>query len=212
MMTFAILFSILENNLSLGGGKIVLNWIYTVMVALSILAALLNGKAALLGTALLDGAKNGVQLAVTLAGPLVFFSGLGKLMERAGITGFLSRLLSPFLEKLFPDMKKDPRLSGQICSNFCANLIGLGNAATPPGIAAAKALSNGTAAADQLCRLVVLNTASIQLIPTSVAAIRSGLGCKAPFDILPAVWVTSLLSASAGLTAAWVFGKLWQHD
>ena len=64
---------------------------------------------------------------------------------------------------------------------------------------------------DQLCRLVVLNTASIQLLPTSVAAIRSGLGAASPFDILPAVWITSLLSAGAGLTAAFLLGKLWPY-
>ena len=189
-----------------------LNWIYTAMLALSILAAFLQEKEALLGSALLEGCKNGAGLALALAGPLLFFSGLGKLMDRAGITVFLSRLLSPFLFRLFPDTKKDPMLAGHISSNFCANLLGLGNAATPRGISAARRLKKGSTATDQLCRLVVLNTASIQLIPTSVAAVRSGLGCKTPFDILPAVWITSFLSAGAGLTAAWIFGKLWKHD
>ena len=209
---FTSLFSILGNNLSLGGGKMMLNWIYTAMVALSILSGLHSGQASHLGSALLEGTKNGIQLAIALAGPLLFFSGLGKLMDRAGITAFLSRLLSPFLGKLFPDMKKDPILAGHITANFCANLLGLGNAATPRGIGAAGRLKKSSTATDSLCRLVVLNTASIQLIPTSVAAIRSGLGCKTPFDILPAVWITSLLSAGAGLTAAWIFGKLWKHD
>ena len=209
---FSILFSILENNLSLGGGKTLLNWIYTAMAALSMLAALLTGQVSQLGASLLEGAKNGIQLAVTLAGPLLFFSGLGKLMDHTGITAFLSFILSPFLGKLFPDMKKDSVLAEHISANFCANLLGLGNAATPRGIEAARRLIKGGAASDQFCRLVVLNTASIQLIPTSVAAIRSGLGCKTPFDILPAVWITSLLSAGMGLTAAWSLGKLWHHD
>lgn len=189
-----------------------LNWIYTAMVALGILAAFLQDQEKVLGSALLEGCRNGAQLALTLAGPLLFFSGLGKLMDKAGITAFLARLLSPFLWKLFPDMKKDPILTGHITGNFCANLLGLGNAATPRGIGAARRLKKGSTATDQLCRLVVLNTASIQLIPTSVAAIRSGLGCKTPFDILPAVWITSFLSAGAGLTAAWIFGKLWKND
>ena len=80
------------------------------------------------------------------------------------------------------------------------------------GIRAAKAMAKSGTASDSLCRLVVLNTASIQLIPTNVAAIRSGLGCAAPFDILPAVWITSLCSACLGLAAAWLLGKLWSHD
>ena len=103
-------------------------------------------------------------------------------------------------------------MSGDLSSNICANILGLGNAATPMGIRAARALKKDDTATDELCRLVVLNTASIQLIPTTVAAIRSSLGCETPFDILLCVWVTSLCSAGIGLTAAWVLGKLWKND
>ena len=91
--------------------------------------------------------------------------------------------------------------------------MGLGNAATPMGIQAAQRLTahgKPGIASDELCRLIVLNTASIQLIPANVAAIRAGLGCAAPFDILPAVWVTSLCSAGLGVTAAWLLGKVWR--
>lgn len=97
-------------------------------------------------------------------------------------------------------------------ANICANLLGLGNAATPPGIEAARRLSARSpgAASDELCRLIVLNTASIQLIPANVAAVRSSLGCAAPFDILPAVWIASVLSAGLGVTAAWALGRIWK--
>jgi spore maturation protein A len=92
-----------------------------------------------------------------------------------------------------------------------ANLLGLGNAATPMGIAACKAMNDGTGTAtDEQCRLVVLNTASIQLLPTTVAALRTGLGCKTPLDILPAVLLTSLSAVSVGLLTAYLLeGK---HD
>ena len=95
-------------------------------------------------------------------------------------------------------------------TNICANFLGLGNAATPPGIEAARRLAARSPgqASDELCRLIVLNTASIQLIPANVAAVRSSLGCAAPFDILPAVWLTSLCSAGLGLAAAWALGRL----
>ena len=104
-------------------------------------------------------------------------------------------------------------LSGYLSGNVCANLLGLGNAATPLGIQAARRLAEGrTTANNQLCRLIVLNTASIQLIPTTVAAVRAAAGSASPFDILPAVWVTSLCSAGAGVTAAWLLGKVWSDD
>ena len=125
----------------------------------------------------------------------------------------LSRLLRPVLGRLFPSTQKDKLLAGHLSANVCANLLGLGNAATPMGIQAAKRLALGAkngVAGDELCRLIVLNTASIQLIPATVAAVRASLGCQSPFDILPAVWVTSVCSASLGLSAAWILGKVWK--
>ena len=140
---------------------------------------------------------------------------LGKVMEKAGITGFLSRLLRPVLGKVFPSSRYDPTLASVLSGNVCANFLGLGNAATPMGIQAAKHLArssaNGTAN-NELCRLIVLNTASIQLIPANVAAVRTALGCSTPFDILPAVWITSLCSAGLGLISAWLLGKVWPSD
>ena len=73
-----------------------------------------------------------------------------------------------------------------------------------------RGLKKGDTATDELCRLVVMNTASIQLIPANVAAVRSSLGCAAPFDILPAVWITSTCSVGLGLAAAWLLGKVWK--
>lgn len=188
-----------------------MNWIFTGILMLSLTAAMLTGSGQALGAAVLEGAKAGIQLTVTLAGPLLLWSGVGKLMDKSGVTELLSRLFTPLVEALFPSSRQNPILKGNLCANFCANLLGLGNAATPRGILAVKGLKQGNTATDEVCRLVVLNTASIQLIPTSVAAIRSGLGCTAPFDILPAVWMTSFCSAGMGLLAAFLFGKLWHH-
>ena len=130
-------------------------------------------------------------------------------MEAIGLTDALSRLLKPLLYRLFPSASQDRALSRDLSANICANLLGLGNAATPMGIRAAKRMTRGNTATDELCRLIVLNTASIQLIPANVAAVRSSLGCRSPFDILPAVWITSLLSAGLGVTAARFLGKVW---
>ena len=131
------------------------------------------------------------------------------------MTGSLSKWLRPVLNRIFPGTKTDAQLSNDLSANICANILGLGNAATPMGIRAVKRMVDPNRpgiATDEMCRLIVLNTASIQLIPANVAAVRSSLGCSTPFDILPTVWVTSICSAGLGLAAAWLFGKLWRHD
>lgn len=189
----------------------IMSWIWTAMVGLSVLAAILTGQGSMLAKGVMEGAQSGITLAVSMAGSICLWSGLGKLMEEAGITGILSRLLKPVLGRIFPSFRTDPVLSGSLSANVCANFLGLGNAATPMGIQAAQRLAGGnTVASDELCRLIILNTASIQLIPANVAAVRTSLGCATPFDILPAVWITSICSAGLGLLAAWLLGRIWR--
>lgn len=191
----------------------VMSWVWTVLVAVSILCASLTGHAPQLSGAVLQGAQAGIDLSIRMAGSICLWSGIGRLMERGGLTGFLSRLLRPALSRLFPSSRNDPALAGSLSANICANILGLGNAATPMGIDAAKRMvCRPGIATDEMCRLIVLNTASIQLIPGNVAAVRAGLGSASPFDILPAVWITSICSASLGIAAAWALGKLWNHD
>ena len=188
--------------------------IWTGMVAASILFSLWNGCADTVAAAALEGAAAGIQLTLALAGTLCLWSGLVKVMERAGLSRKLSRLLSPLLRRIFPQASRDEQAAGCISANVSANLLGLGNAATPPGIEAVRrmhALSGTDEASDELCRLVVMNTASIQLIPTTVAAARAAAGCATPFDILLPVWITSLCSVSAGLLAAAGLGKIWRR-
>lgn len=189
----------------------VMSFIWTGMVAVALIAAALLGNGSALSAAVPKGAQAGITLAVSMAGSICLWTGVGKLMEQAGLTGKVSGLLRPVLGRLFPSVKTDPQLENCLSANVCANFLGLGNAATPMGIQAAQRLARGQKgiASNELCKLVVLNTASIQLIPANVAAVRSGLGCASPFDILPAVWVTSLCSAGLGVAAAWLMGKLW---
>lgn len=192
----------------------VMSWIWTGILLLSVVCGILLDNGSALSAAVAQGAQTGVTLSVSIAGSVCLWTGVGKLMERTGITGGLSRGLSPLLSRLFPSTRKDETARHYLCSNICANILGLGNAATPMGIQAAKRLvdpSNPKVATDELCRLIVLNTASIQLIPANVAAVRASLGAAAPFDILPAVWVTSLCSAALGLLAAWIMGRVKRH-
>ena len=188
----------------------VMGWIWTGIIAVSIFSAFLTGSAGALAAATAEGARAGVELAMAIGGSLCLWSGVGALMNRTGFTDALSRLLRPLLYRLFPSTKEDFLLSRALSGNICANILGLGNAATPMGIQAAKRLNKDGTATDELCRLIVLNTASIQLIPANVAAVRVGLGCAAPYDILPAVWITSLCSAGLGVAMAWALGKVWE--
>ncbi len=193
----------------------ILGKIFCAMVALALTAALLTGNGSALAAATAQGAQAGVTLAVSMAGALCLWTGVGHVMKKAGLTGRLAALLCPILRRIFPSYRTDPVFAENLSANVCANFLGLGNAATPMGIQAAKNLaqrSPGGTASDELCRLVVMNTASIQLIPATVAALRTANGCATPFDLLPAVWLTSVLSVSAGLLAAWFLGKVWRHD
>lgn len=190
----------------------IMSYIWVGLIAVSVAASLVLGNGSQLAAAIPQGAQAGVTLAISMAGSICLWTGVGKVMEKAGITVFLSRLLKPLLGRIFPSFQTDPALACSLSANVCANFLGLGNAATPMGIQAAKRMAlqskNGTAT-NELCRLIVLNTASIQLIPANVAAVRAAMGCATPFDILPAVWITSLCSAGLGLISAWLLGKVW---
>lgn len=191
-----------------------MSWVYMAVILTSIVCSAITGSGAALSSAVVTGAQSGIQLAISLAGSICLWSGVGKLMEHIGLTAMLSRLFRPLLHRIFPSTRTDTTLAGDLSANICANLLGLGNAATPMGIKAARRMAQNRKgiASDELCRLIVLNTASIQLIPANVAAVRASLGCESPFDILPAVWLTSFCSAGLGLLAAALLGKVWRHD
>ena len=192
----------------------VMSYIWTGIVLISVVCALILHNGSALAGAVLAGAQSGITLAVSIAGSICLWTGVGKLMEHAGITAALARLLRPVLHRVFPSSKQDDLLSQKLSGNISANFLGLGNAATPMGVQAAIRLKDPNRpglATNELCRLIVLNTASIQLIPGNVAAVRGSLGAAQPFDILPAVWITSLCSAGLGLCAAWGLGKVCKN-
>ena len=184
--------------------------LFTILVASLLLGPLLGWERSP-DQALLSGAENALRLCLELAPGLCLWSMLLELLERTGLSDRLSRLLSPFLRRLFPGAWEQRETRQALSENLSANLLGLGNAATPAGIRAAQGmarLSHGRAS-DELCLLVVLNTASLQLIPATVAALRASAGAAAPFDILPAVWFSSLCSILAGLGAAGLLRRIW---
>lgn len=186
--------------------------LWTVMAAAALVFGAVGGRLSAVTAAALEGAGAAVELTLTMAGALCLWSGVMELMKRSGMADGLSRLLRPVLQRLLPRAGRDAETLAAVSANVSANLLGLGNAATPAGIRAAQRMAKGCGgvASDELCRLVVLNTASIQLLPSTVAAVRAGLGCTAPLDILPAVWLSSALSVTAGLAAAGLLRRIWR--
>lgn len=178
----------------------------------SILYGAATGAAGAVGNAAMDGAAAAVQFIITTGGAMCLWCGVMRVMEESGVSAALSRGLKPALKRLFPKASSNPEIMDALSANVSANLLGLGNAATPMGIKAAQGMArlSGGEASDELCLLVVINTASIQLLPTTVAAVRSACGAVAPFDILPAVWVSSVISVMAGLLAAYGFTRVFK--
>jgi len=183
--------------------------VWTSMVLLSLVFGVATGNLDAVADAALAGAGSAVTLCVSMAGVMCLWSGVMEVMRQSGLSGWIAGLFRPLLGKLLPNAARDSETMAAVSANVSANLLGLGNAATPLGIRAACRMAKGCGgvASDELCLLVVLNTASIQLIPATVAGVRTAEGCAAPFDILPAVWVTSVASVIAGLLAAKVFSR-----
>ena len=149
-------------------------------------------------SALLNGGTEAVTFLLKIGGTICFFCGVMNVAKKAGITERLAKILYPVLSKIIPSMKKSPEAGEAVCMNVSSNLLGLGNAATPFGIKAAKGLFKGIPDRS-LASFVVLNTASIQLWPSTVAAIRAAAGSSSPFDILLPVLISQAVACTTGL-------------
>jgi len=176
-----------------------MDWIWVGLVVLSLVFGLVNGRLEAVSASALEGAEAAVQLCLSLCPAICLWSGVLKLLETGGLSAALGKLLRRPLTRLYPEARQDSALLAALAENMSANLLGLGNAATPAGIRAARGLARGETATDSLCRLTVLNSASLQLLPATVCALRASLGAARPLEILPAVWLSSLCSAAAGL-------------
>lgn len=187
-------------------------WLWTGMVLVSLIFGALTGNLSSLSAAALEGAQSAVELCFTMCGVICLWTGVMELMDQCALTDKIAALFRPLLRRLLPQASRDSETLAAVSANLSADLLGLGNAATPLGIRAARRMSRGCegVASNELCLLVVLNTASIQLLPTTLAGVRASLGASNPFDILPCVWLVSLLSVLAGLFAAKVLARLWR--
>ena len=171
-----------------------LSIVWTGMLVLAIACACALGTVPQTAAAMMDGAQKGVSLSLSLAGILCLWSGACQVMEAAGISSRIARLLRPLLRRLTPGCT--PEAMEAAAANVSANLLGLGNAATPLGIEAVRRMRRDETATDAMCRF---------------AAVRGAAGAAAPFDILPAVWLTSAAALAVGQLAAWALGRVWNR-
>ena len=187
--------------------------IWTAMIVVSVLFGCLNGTVGQVQQAALEGAQAAIELCIVIGGAVCLWCAVMELMRASGLAEALSHALRPILRRLFPESARHEAVLQPLSANVSANLLGLGNAATPMGIRAAQEMARLAPpgeASNELCRLVVLNTASIQLLPVTIAAVREAAGAAVPFDILPAVWVTSLCSVTVGLLTGKCLARVWR--
>ncbi len=183
-----------------------LNFIWGGMIAVSILYSFFAGTSNEVTDALFKGAQGGVELVLSLTGMLCFWSGMMEIAEKAGITAMLAKLFAPVLKRIFKDIDPDSKAFHFISMNISANLLGLGNAATPLGISAMKEMQrknpDRTAAGNSMVLFIVMNTASLQIIPTTLLTLRSNYGSSDPYSVLPCIWISSLGALLCGIFLA----------
>lgn len=188
-----------------------LNKIWMGMITASLLYSMGNGTAPETVSAGLASCKESLSLLFTMLGIMCFFNGFLRIAEEAGVTKKLAVLFRPLLGRIFPDVPKDSEAFSAITMNFTANLLGMGNAATPFGISAMEKLKQqhflGDRASHAMCMLVVINTASLQLIPTTILSLRMEFGSLDPYCIMLPVWICSLFALTVGIAAAGYFRK-----
>ena len=184
-----------------------LNYLWSALVLISIVCSFPTGNSAQLSAAIIDSCSQAIELLTTMAGIMLLWSGIMKIAQESGLTTSFAKLLFPVLRLLFPGLEEEPKVLGSISMNLTANLLGLGNTATPLGIQAMKELDelNGgrDTASDEMVVFVVMNTASLQLMPTMLGSLRQQYGSAAPFEILVPVWISSACALSVALMIAY---------
>lgn len=189
-----------------------LNIIWLCMVILSVICSIVTGRTGELSNSVGNGADKAIQLIISMAGVMCLWSGIMKIAERSGLTGLIAKLLSPVLGRLMPEYKNNSAAMNAVSANVTANILGLGNAATPLGIIAMKEMQKSNTLRsepnDSMIMFVLINTASIQIIPATTAALRQAAGSAQPYSILPYVWIASGIALCVGMISAKIFSAV----
>ena len=188
-----------------------LNIMWPAFIIIAVIYAFFTGNIENVSNGIFESAESAVQLTITFFGTICLWNGIMEIAKRTSLMQKLTKVLSPLIRFLFPELKKGSIAYQEISMNVVANLLGLGNAATPLGLKAMKTMQKENPHKDTLTNsmamFIVINTASIQLIPTNVIAIRSSLGSSSPSGIILQIWVATIIAAIVGITATKLFMK-----
>lgn len=186
-----------------------LNILWPAFILISFIYGILRGNVEAINDSIFISAKNAVELSITFFGTICLWNGIMKIAQETTFVTKLTKLLKPLINFLFPDIKNNEKAKEEISMNMIANILGLGNAATPLGLKAMKTLQKENPKKDtisnSMAMFIVINTASLQLIPTTVIAIRASLGSQSPTQIIFPVWGATIAAAVAAITATKIF-------
>ena len=186
-----------------------LNILWPAFILISFIYGILRGNIEAINDSIFTSAKNAVELTITFFGTICLWNGIMKIAQKTTFVAKLTKLLKPLINFLFPDIKNNEKVREEISMNMIANILGLGNAATPLGLKAMKTLQKENEKKDtisnSMAMFIVINTASLQLIPTTVIAIRASLGSQNPTQIIFPVWGATIAAAVAAITVTKIF-------
>ena len=189
-----------------------LNLVWPIFIIISIIFSFFSGNLKEINNSIFESTNSAVNLCITLLGTMCLWNGIMQIASKTSIMEKITNLLKPIMKILFPKMKKESKIYQEISMNMVANILGLGNAATPLGIKAMKSMQDENpdkkTLTNDMAIFIVLNTASIQIIPTTVIAIRNSLGSENPTAIIVPVWIATICAAIAGILATKIFIKL----
>lgn len=188
-----------------------LNIIWPIFLIISFIYAIFSGRVAEVNNSIFESTKQAVDLCISLLGTICLWNGIMQIASKTSIVKHLTKILNPIMKRLFPDIRKDDKVHEEISMNMIANIMGLGNAATPLGLKAMKSMQkqnkDKSRLSNSMAMFIVLNTASIQIIPTTVIAIRSSLGSNNPTAMIIPVWIATICAAIAAVFTAKVLSK-----
>ena len=180
-----------------------LNILWPIFIILSFIYALISGKVSEINNGIFESLNDAVELSITFLGTICLWNGIMEIAKKTTLIEKLTKLLKPFINFLFPDLEKNENAKKEISMNMIANILGLGNAATPLGLKAMRTMQKENKKKDTLSNammmFIVINTASIQLIPTNVIAIRTSLNSENPTSIIVPVWIATIIAAVVGI-------------
>ena len=189
-----------------------LNTLWPLFIIISFIYAICSGNIASLNNSIFDSCKSAVELAITFFGSITLWCGIMQIARDSSLSSKLSKFLSPIISFLFPEVKHDKEISDNISLNIISNILGFGNASTPLGIKSMQNLQvknpNKDTLSNPMIMLILLNTASLQLIPTTVIALRHSLNSNNPSSIILPVWLSTICAAFAGILSVKLFIKL----